>query len=76
NIEVTGHLTCPKKFKARANVWDDDEPLKPDALGGVGPYQDSNYNQTSARHEVSFTLYGTVSELMPRDNEFEPVLTI
>ncbi|GMR52412.1 hypothetical protein PMAYCL1PPCAC_22608, partial [Pristionchus mayeri] len=76
NIEVAGHLTCPKKFKARVNIWDDDSPQLPDALGGVRPFQNSNYNQLSARHEVSFKLDGTLSELMFWDDEVEPVMTI
>ncbi|GMR52413.1 hypothetical protein PMAYCL1PPCAC_22609, partial [Pristionchus mayeri] len=76
NVEVTGHLTCPKNFKARANIWDDDYPWNPDALGGMRPYQHSNYNQTSARHEVFFKLDGTAEELWPRDNEVELVTTI
>ncbi|GMR52427.1 hypothetical protein PMAYCL1PPCAC_22622, partial [Pristionchus mayeri] len=76
-IEVTGHLTCPRKFKARVNVWDDDEPFRPGALDpGVRPYKNSNYNQLSASHEVFFKLYGTVSEDWAEEKEVEPVLTI
>ncbi|GMR52411.1 hypothetical protein PMAYCL1PPCAC_22606, partial [Pristionchus mayeri] len=41
--EVSGTLSCPKEFRARVHIWDDDFPLKPDFIGEHKPYEQSTF---------------------------------